>query len=149
LNAADLAGHPLGRLNALFGRLPNDLVLLFVRIVAGHVFWASGRTKVEGFALKPITVDLFRDEYALPLISPELAAYAATIAEHALPVLLLVGLATRFAAAGLVVMTLVIQFLVYPDAWWPQHSLWLGLLLVIVAQGPGRISVDQWLGRRG
>jgi putative oxidoreductase len=149
MTAADLGKHPLALLNALFGKLHFDIVHLFVRVAAGHVFWASGRTKVDGWSLKPITIDLFRDEYALPIIPPEIAAYAATVAEHVLPILLLFGLASRFAAAGLAVMTLVIQFLVYPDAWWPQHSLWLGLLLVIVASGPGRLSLDHLLARRG
>lgn len=146
---ADLGKHPLSALNALMEKFPQALVWLFVRIVVAHVFWASGQTKVEGWTLKPITIDLFRDEYALPLISPEWAAYLATAAEHALPVLLVFGLFSRFAAAGLAVMTLVIQFLVYPDAWWSQHSLWLGLLLVIVASGPGRLSLDHLLARRG
>jgi putative oxidoreductase len=128
------------------GRINESAVLLFVRIVAAHVFWASGRTKVEGFlTLRPEAVDLFRDEYRLPLIAPEIAAPLAAFAEHLLPILLAFGLFTRFAALGLIVMTLVIQFLVYPDAWWPQHSLWLGLLLIILARGPGGLSLDRWM----
>jgi putative oxidoreductase len=150
MNAADLDRHPLAGVNALFQRLPDALVLLFVRIVVAHVFWASGRTKVDGvLTLKPITVDLFRDEYALPVIPPEIAAYLATYAEHLLPALLVLGLCSRLAAAGLAVMTLVIQLLVFPDAWWPQHSLWLGLLLIIIATGPGKLSADSLLARRG
>lgn len=149
MEAGDLKRHPLARLNTLFGLIPVDFALLFVRIAVAHVFWASGRTKVDGWALKPITIDLFRDEYALPLISPEIAAYLAATAEHALPVLLVAGLLSRFAAAGLAVMTLVIQFLVFPEAWWPQHSLWLALLVVIVSTGPGRLSLDWLLARRG
>lgn len=149
MTTADLGKHPLAKLNAMLGKLPADLVWLLVRIAAAHVFWASGQTKVEGWALKPITVDLFRDEYALPLVPPEIAAYLATVAEHALPILLVLGLLSRLSAAGLAVMTLVIQFLVYPEAWWSQHSLWLGLLLVIVATGPGRLSLDYLLARRG
>jgi putative oxidoreductase len=133
-----------------FGRINESALLLFVRIAAGHVFWASGQTKVEGFALRPETVDLFRDEYRLPLISPELAAPMAAFAEHLLPVMLVLGLFTRFAALGLIGMTLVIQFLVYPDAWWAQHSLWLGLLLVVLVRGPGNWSLDRWvMGRAG
>ena len=149
MTSNDLGRHPLARINALMERIPFDLVQLFARIAAGHVFWASGRTKVEGWSLRPITIDLFRDEYALPVISPELAAYLATTAEHLLPILLLFGLGSRVAAAGLAVMTLVIQFFVYPDAWWSQHSLWLGLLLVVIVSGPGRLSLDHLLGRRG
>lgn len=131
------------RLNAAMSRLPDSLVLIFVRIVAAHVFWASGRTKVDGiYSPRPEVVDLFRDEYQLPLIAPEIAAPLVTVAEHVLPILLFVGLLSRFSAIGLILMTLVIQFLVYPDAWWPQHSLWLGLLIVIVWRGPGRLSLD-------
>ncbi len=130
----------------LFNHIPEAIVLLFVRIVAGHVFWASGETKTEGlWHLRPETIDLFRDEYKLPLISPELAASLAAAAEHVLPVLLVIGLFSRFAALGLVIMTLVIQCLVYPDAWWPQHSLWLGLLLVIMARGGGTLSLDRFV----
>lgn len=130
------------------GKINESALLLFVRVAAGHVFWASGQTKVEGWALRPETIDLFRDEYKLPLISPEIAAPMAAVAEHVLPLLLIAGLFSRFAALGLVGMTLVIQFLVYPEAWWPVHSLWLGLLLVIVVRGPGNWSLDRWVLRR-
>ncbi len=134
------------RCDALLGRIPEALILLFVRIVAAHPFWASGRTKVEGlFTLRPGAVDLFREEYRLPLISPDLAAPLAMVAEHVLPALLVLGLFSRFAALGLIVMTLVIQFLVYPDAWWTVHSLWLGLLLVILQRGGGALALDRLL----
>ena len=134
------------RFEAQLARIPEALVLLFVRIVAAHPFWASGRTKVDGlFTLRPEAVDLFREEYNLPLISPELAAPLTMVAEHVLPALLVLGLLARFSALGLIVMTLVIQFLVYPDAWWPVHSLWLGLLLVIVQRGGGTLALDRLL----
>lgn len=129
-------------------RLPASWTLLFARIAVAHVFWASGRTKVEGFALREEAVDLFRYEYQLPLISPELAAPVTAIAEHLFPFLLVIGLLSRLSAAALAVVTLVIQFLVYPDAWWTHHSLWLALLLVIVAVGPGAISLDHLLLRK-
>lgn len=134
------------RFEVQLARIPEALVLLFVRIVAAHPFWASGRTKVDGlFTLRPEAVDLFREEYNLPLISPELAAPLTMVAEHVLPALLVLGLLTRFSALGLIVMTLVIQFLVYPDAWWPVHSLWLGLLLVIAQRGGGTLALDRLL----
>jgi putative oxidoreductase len=136
----------LNRFDAAFARIPEDAVLLFVRVAAGHVFWASGRSKVEGlFTLRPEVIDLFRDEYALPFIPPEIAAPLTMFAEHAFPLLLVAGLFTRFAALGLLIMTLVIQFLVYPDAWWPQHSLWIGLLLVVISRGAGGWSLDRFL----
>lgn len=134
------------RLDATFGRIPEALLLLFVRIVAAHIFWASGRSKMDGWlTMRPEIVDLFRDEYALPVIPPEIAAPLTAAAEHVLPVLLVLGLFTRLSALGLIVMTLVIQILVYPDAWWPQHSLWLGLLLVILWRGGGAWSADRFV----
>ena len=139
---------PVKVVNDLLGAIPDSLVRLFVRMTVAHVFWASGQTKVEGFALRSGAVDLFRDEYALPLIPPEIAATAAAVAEHTLPLLLVVGLASRLAASGLFVMTMVIQFLVYPEAWWAQHSLWAALLLVVMAGGPGRLSIDHLIARR-
>lgn len=132
----------------LSGRLPEALALLFVRIALGHVFWASGRTKVEGLTVTDTTYLLFAEEFALPVIPSELAAQITTVAEHVFPVLLLLGLATRFSAAALAIMTLVIQFLVFPDAWWPQHSLWLALAVVLIVRGGGLFSVDATLARR-
>ncbi len=134
------------RLDLQLTRIPEALVLLFVRIAAAHPFWASGRTKVEGlFTLRPEVTDLFREEYRLPLIPPEIAAPLTMLAEHLLPALLVLGLFTRISAAGLIIMTLVIQLLVYPDAWWTVHSLWLGLLLVILQRGGGTLALDRLL----
>lgn len=132
----------------LSGPLPEALTLLLVRIALGHVFWASGRTKVEGLTITDTTYLLFAEEFALPVIPSELAAQITTVAEHVFPVLLLVGLATRISAAALAIMTLVIQFFVFPDAWWPQHSLWLALAVVLIVRGGGLFSVDAALARR-
>jgi putative oxidoreductase len=71
----------------------------------------------------------------------------ATVAEHVLPVLLLAGLASRLSALGLMVMTLVIQLFVYPEGW-PEHILWFALLLLIVARGPGALSLDHLIWSR-
>ena len=90
-------------------------------------------------------VDLFRDEYRLPL--PHLMAPLAAGAEHLFPLLLLAGLGTRFSALALLGMTLTIQLFVYPDAY-PTHGTWAALLLYLVAQGPGKISIDAWFARR-
>lgn len=134
------------RFEALTARLSEPAVLLAVRIAAAQPFWASGRSKVEGwFTFRPEVVDLFREEYRLPLIPPEIAAPLATVAEHGLPLLLVLGLFSRGAALGLFVMTLVIQFLVYPDAFWPVHSLWFALLLVVLWRGGGAWSLDRML----
>jgi putative oxidoreductase len=133
---------------ALAERIPHSLVQLFARVVIAHVFWASARTKVDGFAIREDTYLLFAEEYRVPLLPSDLAAVLATIGEHVFPVLLVIGLATRFAALALIGMTLVIQFFVYPDAWWPVHSLWLAILVVILARGPGKLALDHWIARR-
>ena len=94
-----------------------DLVLLASRFGIAAVFFYSGRTKVESWlTVTDGAVALFRDEYRLPLIDPVLAAHAAAYAEHLFPILLALGLATRFAALALLGMTLVIEVFVYPDA---------------------------------
>lgn len=123
--------------------LPASLLLLVQRLGIAAVFFLSGRTKVEGFFTIPdTTVELFRIEYALPILSPELAAYLAAGAEHLFPVLLVLGLFTRLSAAALLGMTLVIQVFVYPDAW-PTHLSWAGLLLPLIALGGGRLALDR------
>ena len=125
--------------------LPQALLLLMARLAIAAVFFLSGRTKVTGFlSLKPSTYALFRSEYALPLIPSDWAAHLATYAEHLFPLLLLLGLLTRPAAAALLGMTLVIEVFVYPDAW-PVHLTWAGLLLPLLAYGGGAWSLDRLL----
>ena len=147
--------------NALCARIPHSLIALVARFSIAAVFWKSGQTKVEGLAIDIVdgsfslgwprladsAVALFRDEYKVPLIPPELAAPLAAMAEHLLPLLLLVGLATRLSALGLLAMTAVIQIFVYPDAY-PTHGVWAAVLLYLVATGPGAVSIDHWLARR-
>ncbi len=133
-------------LDTQFSRIPEAAILLFARIVVAHVFWASGRSKVEDwFSFRPEVVDLFRDEYRLPLVPPEIAAPLVTLAEHGLPILLAVGLLTRLSALALIFMTLIIQIFVYPDAWWTQHSLWIAPLLFLLTRGGGAWSLDHYL----
>jgi putative oxidoreductase len=129
--------------------LPEALLLLVARVAIAAVFFLSGRTKVTGFLeLKPSTYTLFRSEYALPLIPPDWAAHLATYAEHLFPLLLVLGLLTRPAAAALLGMTLVIEVFVYPAAW-PVHLTWAGLLLPLLAYGGGAWSLDRLiLGKR-
>ena len=126
---------------SLAERIPYALVALVARLGIASVFWRSGRTKVHGFSMREETLMLFREEYQVPLLPPDLAAYTATFVEHLFPVLLVVGFASRLSALGLLAMTLVIQLFVYPSGW-PQHILWIGLLLLIIARGPGAISLD-------
>ena len=157
--------HPIARLvngaRALFERIPHTLIAFVARFSIAAVFWKSGQTKVEGLALDLVegsvslgwprlsdtALTLFRHEYKLPFIAPELAAPLAAAAEHVLPALILLGLATRFSALGLLVMTLVIQLLVYPGAY-PTHGTWAAVLLYLMARGPGAWSVDHLIARR-
>lgn len=138
----------IAHLNALLSRIPPDLPALMLRLFPAIVFWQSGRTKVEGFALRDATWFLFEHEYALPLIPPGWAAVLATLAEHVLPVLLVLGLMTRLSAMGLLAMTAVIQVFVYPSAW-VTHGLWAAALLAVAVHGPGRLSLDHWIGLEG
>jgi putative oxidoreductase len=123
--------------------LPDDTLLLLDRLAVAAIFFLSGRTKVQGlFTIKDSTYELFRSEYALPLVPPELAAQMAATAEHVFPMLLVLGLCTRGAALGLLGMTAVIEIFVYPDAW-PTHLSWAALLLPLVAKGGGKWSLDR------
>ncbi len=143
-------------------RIPNSLVALLARFSIAAVFWNSGQTKIVGLVINLVNgelqlgwprlsdsaVALFLDEYRLPLLSPALAAPLAAIAEHVFPVLILIGLATRFSALALLGMTIVIQIFVYPGAY-ATHGTWAALLLYLTARGPGAVSIDHWIaGRR-
>jgi putative oxidoreductase len=163
--AAQPASSSLARLIAavigLFERIPHTLIALVARFSIAAVFWNSGQTKIEGLAINFVSgefvlgwprlsdtaVTLFQDEYKLPFLRPELAAPMAALAEHVFPLLILVGLATRFSALALLGMALVIQVFVYPGAY-ATHGTWAAVLLVLMARGPGKLSVDHWLARR-
>ena len=126
----------------------HDVLALATRVGIAAIFFYSGRTKVTGFlTLTDSAYELFRTEYKLPLIPPELAAHLAAYAEHLFPLLLMLGLATRVSALALLGMTLVIQVFVYPDAW-PTHLSWAALTLYLAGRGAGRWSLDQRLGIR-
>ena len=129
-------------------RIPYGVIALAARIAVADVFWRSGQTKVNGFSIREETFYLFREEYKVPLLPPDLAAYLSTIGEHVFPVLLFIGLASRLSALALFGMTMVIQLFVVPGGW-PEHILWLSLLTLIIARGPGAISLDHliWTGR--
>lgn len=133
------------RLNRALAAIPAAPVALMLRVFPALVFLQSGRTKVEGFSIKDSTWFLFEHEYALPLIPPQVAAVMATVAEHVLPALLILGLFTRLSALGLLGMTAVIQIFVYPDAWM-THGLWAAVLLAVAARGPGSWSADHLTG---
>lgn len=138
---------------ALAGKAGEGIALLFLRIAFAGIFWRSGRTKVEEgswITISDTAKFLFSEEYAGVPLPPEFAAVAATGAEHLFPFLLVIGLFTRLSAAALLIMTMVIQLFVYPEAWWPVHSLWVAMALVLIVRGGGRFSADHLLteGRR-
>lgn len=146
---------------AQFERIPYGLIAVVSRFSIAAIFWKSGQTKVQGFALDIVSgefqfgmphlsdsaVFLFQEEYQLPLLAPELAAIMGAVAEHVFPALILVGLATRFSALALLIMTLTIQLLVYPGAY-PTHGVWAAVLLLLMAKGPGSISIDHLISKK-
>jgi putative oxidoreductase len=127
-------------------RFPAPLLGLIVRVGIADVFWRSGQTKVSGWHVTDSAIQLFRDEYKLPLLPPEWAANLAALQEHLFSFLLVVGLASRLSALVLLGMTVVIEIFVYPENW-PDHLLWAGALLYVIARGPGRISLDALIRR--
>ena len=134
-------------------RIPEAIMLLFVRVAIAGIFWRSGRTKVEEgswLSVSDSTLTLFSEDpfNKVPLLPSDFAAHLTTYAEHALPILLVLGLFTRMTAVALLGMTLVIQIFVFPDAWWPVHSLWVALALVLIVRGGGGLSVDALLANR-
>lgn len=163
LVARPVAAAPVALVDSIIGwleRIPNSLIAFIARFSIAAVFWSSGQTKVEGFALNLVSgeftlgwprlsesaLSLFQYEYKLPLIAPEIAAALAAFSEHLFPMLILIGLATRFSALALLGMTLVIQIFVYPGAY-ATHGTWAAVLLYLVAYGPGRLSIDHLIAR--
>ena len=125
--------------------ITHDVLALACRIALAAIFYLSGRTKVEGLlTVTDSAYELFRGEYKLPLIPPEIAAHLAVYAEHLFPVLLVLGLFTRLSALALLGMTLTIQIFVYPDAW-PTHLSWAALLLYLAGRGGGMLTLDSLL----
>jgi putative oxidoreductase len=131
------------------GSVPEGIALLFTRVALAGIFWRSARTKVEDgswLQMSDTTVFLFREEYGMPW--PEITGLLATYAEHFLPILIVLGLFTRIGAAGLLVMTLVIQFFVYPEAWWQTHIIWIALAGMLIVRGGGMFSLDRLTGHK-
>ncbi len=130
-----------------------SLTQLALRFALAVPFWRSGVNKWEGFLqLNDVAIFLFTEEFKLHLPggpyafpAPEIAAFAAASGEILLPILLVFGLASRAAAFGLLVMTIVVQFTI-PDGW-PLHITWAAMALGVMAWGPGRLSLDHLMGR--
>ena len=125
-------------------RVPYAWLALPLRLAVATVFWNSAMAKLANW---DTTLALFSDEYQLPLIPPQIAAYMAVAIELTTPVLLVLGLMTRFAAFVLLGMTAVIEIFVYPLAW-PTHIQWAAMLLVLLCRGGGALSLDHVLWRR-
>jgi putative oxidoreductase len=126
---------------SLLAKFPEPFLQLCFRIGVAGVFFRAGLGKIQSWQA---TVQLFRDEYRVPLIPPEIAASMAATVELTCPVLLLLGLASRLATLPMLAMSLVIGLWVYP-AFIDEQILWAGPLLFILTRGPGPISMDRWI----
>ena len=152
-----------GRMSALLGSIPYSLVALYLRVVVAWTFFSLGQEKVDGAkigtdllgyeisfklpsSLLETTFLLAANDYKLPLIPSPWVAYVVSYAEHLLPVLILLGLATRLSSFVLLVMVLVAQVFIFPNLWWSLHAYWIGLLLVLMTRGAGHISLDGFFG---
>jgi putative oxidoreductase len=149
---------------ALASKIPYGAVALVCRFAAAVPFWRSGQSKLEGgsilgvkyelFSLKASKVYLFANEFGFPEAIAPIAAQMAALGENLLPPLLVFGLLPRAGALGLLVMTAVIQFYVFPEQLlspngnWALHLLWAAPLLVVLQGGPGAISLDALFGKR-
>lgn len=134
------------RISAVFdilGRFPMFALEVMFRLGVAAVFFKSGLVKIQSWES---TVGLFRDEYRVPLLPPEIAAYLGTAAELICPVMIAAGLGARFGAAALLGVTFVIQVFVYPENW-AEHLIWAGLLTYILTRGAGTVSADHWISQ--
>jgi putative oxidoreductase len=130
----------------LTGLVSHGLLALASRVAIAAIFFLSGRTKVDGLlTVNDSAYALFREEYKVPLLPAEFTAHMATYAEHLFPILLVLGLFTRFSALALLGMTAVIQIFVYPGAW-PTHLSWAALMLYLIGRGAGPVSLDHAIG---
>lgn len=132
------------------GRIVEGLALLVTRIALAGIFWRSGRTKVEEgtfLQLSDVQIYLFESEFSGVPLPASIAAPASLYAETLFPILLVLGLATRFSALSLLIMTLVIQIFVFPDAWWSVHIIWAAMAAILISRGGGLFSLDTIVGR--
>ena len=142
-SGAPAAAGLLTKMRDLLERIPYSFIALVARIATAVVFWRSGSVKLDDWAG---TLNLFADEYKLPLVPPQIAAYAATAMELGGAVLMLLGLGARVVALAYLGMITVIQTFVYPNAW-PTHVQWVAFLLILLARGPGALSLDALIAR--
>ena len=126
------------------GRFPVSLLQFLLRLSMASVFWHSGMTKIASW---DTTIALFRDEYMVPILPPEIAASLAATVELTCPVLLVLGLATRLATLPMLGMTFVIEVFVYPEQW-IEHLMWASILVFVLTRGPGALSLDHLFARK-
>jgi len=131
-------------LRAFVERFPFALIQLMARISIGAVFWSSGMSKLASWQS---TIVLFRQEYKVPLLPPEVAATLAASVELTTPILLVLGLFSRLATLPMLGMAFVIQTFVYPEDW-VEHLGWATFLLLILTRGPGPIALDNFIAKR-
>jgi putative oxidoreductase len=132
------------RIAELLNKIPYSIIALVARLATFSVFFRSGSQKLLDWNS---TLALFQNEYKVPLLPPNLAAYMAASIELGCSFLVLMGLMTRLGVAALLCLVLTIQIFVYPNAW-PDHIQWLAFMLILLARGPGDFSLDSWLKRR-
>lgn len=138
---SEMRPGPMSRVRQVtdgLGLLPLSLIQLMARVGMAVIFWRSGQAKLANWDL---TLQLFANEYRVPVLPPEIAAPLAAAVELSCPVLLVLGLATRLATLPMIGMTLVIQIFVYPMSW-VDHLVWMTLLLLLLSRGPGIFSLD-------
>ena len=148
----------LSPIDNVLSRMPEFVINLAMRLVLFRVFWLAAQTKITGMTIAgqhfPFwnitdnTFLLFDFEYGVPLLPQTLDAYLCTFGEFFLALMILLGFLTRFAALGLLCITLVIQLFVYPDYWWSSHVYWVLPPLYLIKYGGGNASVDKVLWRQ-
>lgn len=148
--------------------VPYALVAFGLRLLMARVFFLDGQTRIDGprltlnlqdyvnadflrgfdfsvvlpMQVKAQTFTAFAVQYPPMPVPPAIAAYLVSYAEFLLPLMLVLGFATRFAAVGLLVMTAMISFFVLPQAFLTTHIFWAAILMVLISRGPGQISID-------
>jgi putative oxidoreductase len=132
--------HVIRMLNSV----PYTLLAIPLRIGAAAVFWLSAQVHLANW---DTTIEQFTEDYKVPLLPPDIAAYMAVSIEVTTPILLVAGLLTRVSALVLIGMNTVIEVFVYPQAW-PTHIQWVAMLLVLLCRGPGMLSLDYLIWRR-
>ena len=142
----------LDPINRLFERVPYSFIGLLARLSVAWQFWEAGRARLDGdwniIEPRSATMTMYLGGYNIRWIPYETAAIITQVAEFALPILLALGLASRFAAFGLLVIVAVFEVFVHPGPY-AIHGMWAALLLMIMRFGPGSLSLDEGLGRRG